>query len=140
MGSAVSDENSGAFSGAFFSYGFRPFFLLGASYGIFNLLIWGGFYAGHITPPLFMIDPVSWHAHEMIFGYLGAVLTGFLLTAVPNWTGRLPINGLGLFGLVFIWLAGRASFWLFDSSSILKPASLFSISPLAALLTPKIKK
>jgi uncharacterized protein involved in response to NO len=54
-------------------------------------------------------DPVSWHAHEFLFGYLGAVVAGFLLTAVPNWTGRLPIVGWPLGALVALWLAGRAA-------------------------------
>jgi len=59
---------------------------------------WGGF-AFH--------DPTRWHAHEMLFGYASAVVAGFALTAVPNWTGRLPISGLPLLALHLIWLAGR---------------------------------
>jgi uncharacterized protein involved in response to NO len=55
------------------------------------------------------ITPRDWHIHEMIYGYVPAVLTGFLLTAIPNWTGRLPIQGAPLIGLVAVWLAGRAA-------------------------------
>jgi len=53
-------------------------------------------------------DPISWHAHEFLFGYLGAVLAGFLLTAVPNWTGRSPIIGWPLILLAGLWGLGRA--------------------------------
>jgi uncharacterized protein involved in response to NO len=51
--------------------------------------------------------PVAWHAHEMLFGYATAALAGFLLTTIPNWTGRLPVSGFSLLGLVLLWLAGR---------------------------------
>jgi uncharacterized protein involved in response to NO len=51
--------------------------------------------------------PVDWHVHEMLFGYLAAIITGFLLTAIPNWTGRLPVQGLPLLALALLWLAGR---------------------------------
>lgn len=88
-------------------YGFRPFFLLGALYSIISLLIWSGFYAGYVTPPLFMIDPVSWHAHEMIYGFTMAIVAGFLLTAVANWTDSAPVRGFHLLGLCLLWLAGR---------------------------------
>jgi len=52
-------------------------------------------------------DPVTWHAHEMLFGYLGAVMAGYLLTTTPNWTGRLPIVGWPLAGLAALWAVGR---------------------------------
>jgi uncharacterized protein involved in response to NO len=88
-------------------YGFRLFFLLGALYSIISLLIWGGFYAGLVTPPLFMVDPVSWHAHEMIYGFTMAIVAGFLLTAVANWTDSTPVRGFHLLGLGLLWLTGR---------------------------------
>ncbi|MBC8287157.1 MAG: NnrS family protein [Nitrospinae bacterium] len=88
-------------------YGFRPFFILGALYSIISLLIWGGFYARYVTPPLFMIDPVSWHAHEMIYGFTMAIVAGFLLTAVANWTDSVPVRKFHLLGLCLLWLAGR---------------------------------
>ncbi|GJL85399.1 MAG: short-chain dehydrogenase [Micavibrio sp.] len=87
--------------------GFRPFFLLGAAYSVLNLLIWGGFYAGYITPPTVFSDPVSWHAHEMIYGFALAIVAGFLLTAVANWTGCAPARQLHLAGLCALWLVGR---------------------------------
>lgn len=54
-------------------------------------------------------DPVSWHSHEFLFGYLSAALTGFLLIAVPNWTGRLPVVGWPLAALFGLWLLGRVT-------------------------------
>src|SRR5690606_19558400 len=54
-----------------------------------------------------LFAPVDWHAHELVFGFLPAIVTGFLLTAIPNWTGRLPVQGLPLAVLVALWLAGR---------------------------------
>lgn len=87
--------------------GFRPFFFLGALYSFISLFIWGGFYAGHVVPPSFMLDPISWHAHEMIYGFTIAIVAGFLLTAVANWTGGAPARQIHLGLLCLIWIAGR---------------------------------
>ena len=62
------------------------------------------------VPTAFSI--VDWHTHEMIFGYVGAVIAGFLLTAIPNWTGRLPVAGAPLAGLVVLWAAGRVAIYV----------------------------
>jgi len=95
---------------AFLSYGFRPFFLLGALWGGLAVLAWVPMLSGAIgTRSLF--SPVDWHAHELLFGYVPAIVTGFLLTAIPNWTGRLPVQGLPLAGLALLWLAGRFAIW-----------------------------
>jgi uncharacterized protein involved in response to NO len=88
------------------THGFRPFFLGGAVWAVVAMALWVPMLAGSLTIPA-AFDPVSWHAHEFLFGYLGAVVAGFLLTAVPNWTGRLPISGWRLGTLVALWLAGR---------------------------------
>lgn len=95
------------------SYGFRPFFLGGAIWAVMTMLLWilsltlglslGGSYGG-----------LNWHAHEMVFGFSSAVLAGFLLTAIPNWTGGLPVSGPPLAVLVGIWLAGRLAFLVPD--------------------------
>ena len=100
---------------ALFSYGFRPFFLFGALYAGAAILYWIPMLAGHVETAS-LLDPVDWHIHEMLFGYLAAVMAGFLLTAIPNWTGRLPLNGLPLVVLVAAWLAGRVA--IFCSSAI----------------------
>lgn len=87
-------------------YGFRPFFFLAAVYAAGAVPLWLWVHAGG-SVPTGPFAGVGWHAHEMTFGYLGAVLAGFILTAIPNWTGRLPLSGLPLAGLVGLWLAGR---------------------------------
>ncbi|GEC55519.1 uncharacterized protein involved in response to NO [Bradyrhizobium japonicum] len=91
---------------ALFSYGFRPFFLFGAIYAGAIVPLWMAVFVGDVSLPT-AFAPRDWHVHEMLFGYVGAVIAGFLLTAVPNWTGRLPIQGGPLVALFAIWLAGR---------------------------------
>lgn len=86
--------------------GFRPFFLGGAAWAVVALTIWLLSLAGQIDIPT-TFDALAWHRHEMLFGFVGAVIAGFLLTAIPNWTGRLPIGGGPLASLFGIWLAGR---------------------------------
>ena len=103
----------------FLSYGFRPFFLSAALWAVLDMGLWMAMLRGWLTLPS-AFDPVSWHAHEALFGYLGAVLAGFLLTAVPNWTGRSPLAGWPLLGLLALWVLGRvavaASQWLAPSA------------------------
>ena len=93
---------------ALFSYGFRPFFLGGAVFAALVMVLWIGMLEGHVTLPA-AFDPASWHAHELLFGFLGAVIAGFLLTAVPNWTGRMPITGYPLILLFSLWVLGRVA-------------------------------
>lgn len=88
------------------SGGFRPFFLLAAFWAAVVIPLWLGLLAGHVAVPTAMA-PLIWHVHETVFGFGAAVVAGFLLTAVPNWTGRLPLRGGGLLVLVLLWLAGR---------------------------------
>jgi uncharacterized protein involved in response to NO len=88
------------------SYGFRPFFFLAAVHAGIAIPLWlVAFSSGFALPGAF--EPLHWHAHEMLFGFLAAVMTGFLLTAIPNWTGRLPLSGGPLAMLVGLWIAGR---------------------------------
>jgi uncharacterized protein involved in response to NO len=96
---------------ALFSYGFRPFFLAAASWAAFNILLWIPQYLGLMSVPT-EFSALDWHIHEMLYGYVAATVAGFLLTAIPNWTGRLPVNGWPLAGLVLLWLAGRAAILL----------------------------
>lgn len=93
---------------AVFSYGFRPFFFYGAVWAAAAMALWIAMLSGAVTLPT-RLDPASWHAHEFMFGYLGAIIAGFLLTAVPNWTGRLPVVGVQLAALFGLWLAGRVA-------------------------------
>jgi uncharacterized protein involved in response to NO len=89
-----------------FSYGFRPFFLLGSIYAGLAILLWLPVFMGELNLVSAFI-PRDWHVHEMLYGFLPAVITGFLFTAIPNWTGRLPLRGRPLMVLVALWTAGR---------------------------------
>ena len=91
---------------AVLTYGYRPFFLMAGIWAAFAMTLWVTMLAGWLDLPS-RFDPVSWHAHAFLFGYLGAVMAGFMLTAVPNWTGRLPILGWPLGALAALWVVGR---------------------------------
>jgi uncharacterized protein involved in response to NO len=91
---------------ALFSYGFRPFFLLAAIYAAVAILVWLPVFTGAVSLAT-VFQPRDWHVHEMLYGYLAAVITGFIFTAIPNWTGRLPMQGRPLMFLVGLWTAGR---------------------------------
>lgn len=105
----TSAERVRAWTGpAILSFGFRPFFLLAAIWAALSMAVWVAMLAGYAVLPT-ALDPVSWHAHELLFGYLGAVIAGFLLTAVPNWTGNLPLVGWPLAGLAGLWVLGRVA-------------------------------
>lgn len=92
----------------FLSWGFRPFFLSAALWALLGMALWVPMLQGLLSLPS-DFDPVSWHAHEALFGYLGAVLAGFLLTAVPGWTDRRPLAGWPLLGLLALWILGRVA-------------------------------
>ena len=92
----------------FFSYGFRPFFLGAALFAGVAIPAWILILAGTGNPVL-LSAARDWHVHEMLFGFLPAVIAGFLLTAVPNWTDRPAIHGRELMLLFTLWLAGRVA-------------------------------
>ena len=75
---------------AVLSRGFHPLFLGAGACALVGMTLWAAVFSGEIAVPN-AFSAVDWHAHEMIFGYVGAVAAGFLLTAIPNWTGRLPL-------------------------------------------------
>ncbi|WP_447965239.1 NnrS family protein [Nitrospira sp. Ecomares 2.1] len=102
----TTNKPSGLQRLAFFSYGFRPFFLSAAVFAGVALPIWAMILSG-VDRTHFLYVPREWHVHEMIFGFLPAVIAGFLFTAMPNWTDRPPIKGLPLMVLWALWLAGR---------------------------------
>ena len=115
--------------------GFRPFFLFGSIYAGLAILVWLPVFYGELTLTS-AFAPRDWHVHEMLYGYLPAVITGFLFTAIPNWTGRLPIQGTPLLTLVIVWIAGRLSVtfsaetgWL---AAMLVDASFLSLVAAAA--------
>jgi uncharacterized protein involved in response to NO len=105
---AVSDQHDNYRGPALFSYGFRPFFLFGSIYAGIAIPLW----LLHIRAGVDLgtvFTPIDWHVHEMLYGFVPAIVTGFLLTAIPNWTKRLPIKGFPLFALFLLWLAGRTA-------------------------------
>lgn len=112
---------------------FRPFFLLTAAYAAFAIAAWAGMLAGVFPFPQTAGGPVVWHAHELLFGFAMASVAGFLLTAVPEFTGTQAVSPGVLKGLVALWLAGRATFalsgWLGPA-----PAALFDLGLSLALL------
>jgi len=91
---------------AFLSYGFRPFFLGAALFTSLAVLAWVAIFAGRVSVD-FLYPPREWHVHEMLYGYLPALIAGFLLTAMPNWTDRMPLRGVPLLAMFLLWLAGR---------------------------------
>lgn len=116
--------------------GFRPFFLLGALFAPIAISLWVAELAGLATLPA-VLDPIAWHQHEMLFGFASAIIAGFILTAIPNWTGRLPVAGLALAGLAALWLAGRLAMFLggvFEApiAALIDAAFLFVLAGLIA--------
>lgn len=116
-----------------FSDGFRVFFLTALVYAIAAIGVWEGFLAAQVLglsptlPPA--PAPHLWHAHEMVFGYAGAALAGFLMTAVPNWTGARAAPARFLTLVFALWLAGRLAIWF--SASL--PPLLVAIADLSFL-------
>jgi len=125
-----------AASPPFLRGGFRPFFFGGALWAVAALVLWLCSLAGAIELPS-RFDPIAWHQHEMLFGFVGAIVSGFLLTAIPNWTGRLPIAGAPLAALFGLWIAARGAVLFSASNGPLLAATLdigfyLSLAALAA--------
>ncbi len=124
-------------SGACFEVGFRPFFLVAALFGLLTMVLWAAQYAGLFALTLPVVSASQWHAHEMVYGYAMAVVAGFLLTAVRNWTGIATLSGLPLFALVLTWALARLA-------AVAEPAlraaalfdALFGIGLFAAVAAP----
>lgn len=99
-----------SFSLPVFDLAFRPLFLLASLFGIIALLYWGCVWNGWVNQRNALLTSL-WHGHEMMFGFVGAVLVGFLLTAVQTWTGLRSIHGKQCALLVGCWLVGRVAMW-----------------------------
>lgn len=100
-----------------FSYAFRPLFLLLVLQAVAMILFWSLWWAG-LLPFAWQRNPVYWHGHEMLNGFAGAAIGGFLLTAVANWTNRPPVAGWRLLLLCGIWLGGRFSVTLPSAAAL----------------------
>ncbi len=124
---AMSDvESTKAEPPAIWTIGFRPFFLMAGVWSAAALAGWIAVLTMGLTLPS-RFDPLTWHIHEMLFGFVLAAIAGFLLTAIPNWTGRAPISGLPLAALATLWLAGRVT-CLVSASIPLGPAAVIDLA------------
>ena len=125
---------------AFLEIGFRPFFAGAGILAIVAVSLWAGIYFTDLAIPVSLIGPAQWHAHEMIYGYAVAVIAGFLLTAVRNWTGVATLSGRSLLLLFLLWTGARICFVFFDSLVMLAGVfdTVFSIMLLVAVCRPVI--
>jgi len=120
---------------AVLDYAFRPMFLAAGSWALVALALWLAMFFGYVQLPT-RFDPLAWHIHEMLFGFVMAAVAGFLLTAIPNWTGRLPVRGFRLAALAGLWLLGRLAClisadlpaWLAVLADLAFPAALLAVA------------
>lgn len=120
---------------AVLTYAFRPMFLAAGNWAIVAIAVWLPMFLGYIQVPT-RFDPLAWHIHEMLFGFVMAAVAGFLLTAIPNWTGRLPVRGSGLALLAGLWLLGRIAClisadlpaWLAIAADLSFPVTLLAVA------------
>lgn len=124
---------------ALFAYGFRPFFWAAGAFAIAAIAAWSWMLAGAALD-VGIHPPLPWHGHEMLFGFVGAAIAGFLLTAVPSWTGARGFGGLPLVLLAALWLAGRVAFAGLGSLpfAVVAIAELLFLPALAALVAPPL--
>ncbi|MDP6954222.1 MAG: NnrS family protein, partial [Alphaproteobacteria bacterium] len=112
--------------------GFRPFFLFAGIWAPLGLVLSFARLQGWIAISS-AVDPLAWHFHELLYGYVAAAVAGFLLTAIPNWTGRLPLHGRPLLALASLWLAGRLAMASSDLIGV-GPATAVDVAFLVALV------
>lgn len=105
-------SNRGHTGFALFERGFRPFFSAAGIYAVVAMFLWMLMYGFSFQLPLNSVSPLTWHAHEMVYGYAMAVVAGFLLTAVTNWTGLPTLLNAKLFGLLVMWLLARIGYFI----------------------------
>jgi uncharacterized protein involved in response to NO len=116
------------------AHGFRPFFLAAGLWSAVAPALWIAMLTMGTAPPS-RFDPLAWHVHEMLFGFVMAAISGFLLTAIPNWTKRLPVSGSPLALLASLWLLGRVAClisallptWLAIFPDLTFPAALLTV-------------
>ena len=126
---------------ALFNLGFRPFFLLAACFAALSIGLWVWKYASAAAPALNTVSASQWHAHEMLYGFAFAVIAGFLLTAVKNWTGIQTLHGRPLMGLVACWAIARGVMLIAPANIIIAATFdlLFNGWLIAAVAQPIIK-
>jgi uncharacterized protein involved in response to NO len=127
---------------AILNLGFRPFFAAAALFSVLATLAWSVMYLVNWNIHPGMLPAVTWHAHEMVYGYSQAVIAGFLLTAVGNWTGIQTARGMSLLLLFLAWLAGRILFLAGNAVPLIVLSCMdiaFTAGLIIALLVPVIK-
>ncbi|WP_243640720.1 NnrS family protein [Thiogranum longum] len=127
---------------AWLRLGFRPFFLAALAFGAISMLIWLGVFGGYRSLPLAGLSGMVWHGHEMIYGYSMAVIAGFLLTAVRNWTGVATLRGIPLLLLFLCWLLARLLLAVGDAAYLYYAAVfdlLFNTGFLVAIAVPVMR-
>ena len=123
---------------AWLASGFRPFYLLGASFAVLwaaiGILDWSG------SAPYWLAPALPWHPHEMVYGFAAAIVVGTVLTALPSWAGTVEVRGAPLLALALAWLVGRlacaASPWLPWPAVAAADAMLLALA--ALLVTPAL--
>lgn len=130
MGIYQATSGNPVFQSALFRSGFRPFFLFGAVWSVMALVYFILAFSGVTDAPPSNWDVIAWHRHEMLFGFVGAIIAGFLFTAVPNWTGRATPKGAMLAAIVGLWLAGRVAV----ACSAYLPALLVAVADVSFFL------
>jgi uncharacterized protein involved in response to NO len=126
----------------FLSLGFRPFFLAAGGYAVFAMSLWFAGYTLGLQTGVGALPATLQHAHEMIFGYAMAVIAGFLLTAVSNWTGLQTLRGLPLLVLLLLWLTARAAFYVPGAGMLWSAVAdtLFCLYLVVAIAVPLAQK
>jgi uncharacterized protein involved in response to NO len=120
---------------AVLTYAFRPLFLAAGSWTVVDIALWLAMFFGDLQLPT-RFEPMAWHIHEMLFGFVMAVVGGFLLTAIPNWTKRMPVQGRRLALLTGLWLLGRIAClisadlpaWIAVVADLSFPAALLAVA------------
>ena len=128
---------------SFFHLGFRPFFLLAGLFALISMLIWASLYSSNNFLPVGnALSTINWHAHEMLYGYTFAVIAGFLLTAIRNWTGELTLNGIPLLLLALLWFFARLAPFINHPNALMAMAIFdlgFNLALFFTVLQPIIK-
>jgi uncharacterized protein involved in response to NO len=127
---------------ALFEQGLRPFFLLAGLWAPLGVLVWVSALAGLPVPQDGPLPLLRWHAHEMLGGFAAAALGGFVLTAVPNWTGRRGYGGAPLMALVALFIAGRLALlpWSPLPAAVAAPLALAFLPALLLTVLPALVK
>lgn len=135
-----SNEDTTIFEVPLFQLAFRPFFLFGAGFASLAMIVWLATLNGWWSTSLYG-GGFFWHVHEMLFGFVAAIVVGFLLTAVQTWTGQRSINGASLAILFALWIVARIGFLLIREPTIWLAAIDigFLISAAVFLAIPIIK-